>query len=96
MPKSLMSAYLDREFVDRPEPSLSTIRGHLYCAACADYFVMASIAFHTPKFLPRWLPIQNMPGPNSRMRVEACEGILFSLSQNLHDFVSGNKIQDLV
>lgn len=50
VPTSPMFAHLRLEFVDGRQQSSSTIRGHLYRAACLDCCVAVLIAFHTHMF----------------------------------------------
>lgn len=88
---SLTFTYLGEQFDDGCEPSLSTIRVHLYRVACADHCVVVLMAFLTHAFPPRELAIQNLPGHKARMHVWEFGGILFPLHQYLQDSVFGFK-----
>lgn len=86
-------AYLERKFVDGCEPSLLTIRRHLYLVPRADHCVAVLMAFLTLVFSPQELFIQYLSGHDAPVRVGACEFIFFLLPQHVHDFVSGTKMQ---
>lgn len=89
-------SYLEREFIDRREPSSSTIRDHLCRVACADHCGMVVMAFRTQASPPRELFIHDLLGHDARMRVWAFGGILFPLPLRVHDFVRAINVQDVI
>lgn len=96
VPISPLLAYVGREFVDGRKPNSSKIKRHLYSVACASYCVVWWMMILDRVFPPRELIIQDLPGHFARMQVAAFDGVLFLLSQYVHDFVRGIKMQDLV
>lgn len=54
------------------------------------------MAFLTRVFSPQESRNQDMLGYVARMRVSGCEGILYSLSQKVHNFTRSIKVQELV
>lgn len=68
---------LETDFIDGCKPSSSTSRDHLFLVACADHFVMVLMAYLAHAFAPRKIAIQDFPGHDARMWIEASEVILF-------------------
>lgn len=89
-------SYLGIEFVDGREPTLSMIRRHRYCEACVNHYVAVLMAFLADVFTLQELAIHDLPGPDARMRVGACKGILFPLLQYVRDLIRDIYVQDLV